>query len=215
MIRLISLSLSAVQLLPLVRLHLCFVVLLVQGKSKAKASAFSACCLPLLQVLSYAPDVLLLCPCSRSTAAAMPDVTRLTQQPGFRDLPAVKSGRVYVIDHSYFSRPGPRLVDGAELLYKLLWEDCAAAAVHAANAASSDSKQLASGSVCCGGESGARDDVSKKQHVCCDCDAPVTDFTGPACKANGAACALAGASAVHEVLRIHCTSDKDVQWLPL
>jgi hypothetical protein len=75
----------------------------------------------LLQVLSYAPDVLLLCPCSRSTAAAMPDVTHLTQQPGFMTLPAVQLGRVYVIDHSYFSRPGPRLVDGIELLSRLLW----------------------------------------------------------------------------------------------
>jgi hypothetical protein len=80
----------------------------------------AACCC-CLQVLAFAPDVLLLCPCSRSPEAAMPDVTRLTQRPGFMDLPAVKSGRVYIIDHSYFSRPGPRLVDGVELLHGLVW----------------------------------------------------------------------------------------------
>lgn len=33
------------------------------------------------------------------------------------------SGRVYVIDHSLFSRPGPRLVDGVELLAQLLWSE--------------------------------------------------------------------------------------------
>jgi hypothetical protein len=76
----------------------------------------------LMQVRAWAPEVLLLCPCSRSPAAAMPDVERLVAQPGFRDLPAVASGSVYLIDHSYFSRPGPRLVDGVELLYHLLWE---------------------------------------------------------------------------------------------
>lgn len=76
-----------------------------------------------LQVLSYAPDVLLLSPCSRSPAAAMPDVDRLTQLPGFMDLPAAASGRVYVCDHSFFSRPGPRLIEGVELLHWLLWGD--------------------------------------------------------------------------------------------
>lgn len=79
-----------------------------------------ACGAP-VQVLSFAPDVLLLCPCSRSPEAAMPDVARLTQLPGFNNLPAVTSGRVYVIDHGYFSRPGPRLVDGVEVLCWLLW----------------------------------------------------------------------------------------------
>lgn len=76
-----------------------------------------------LQVLSYAPDVLLLSPCSRSPAAAMPDVDRLTQLPGFMDLPAAASGRVYVCDHSLFSRPGPRLIESVELLHWLLWGD--------------------------------------------------------------------------------------------
>ena len=52
----------------------------------------------------------------------MPDVTRLTQLPGFRNLPAVVKGRVYIVDHSLFSRPGPRLVEGVELLHKLVWQ---------------------------------------------------------------------------------------------
>lgn len=88
------------------------------------------CC---LQVLAFAPDVLILCPCSRSPVAAMPDVTRLTERPGFRDLPAVTAGRVYIINHIYFSRPGPRLVDGVELLHALIW--CKAAGHLSADAA--------------------------------------------------------------------------------
>eukprot|EP00775_Hariotina_reticulata_P009247 gene9247-9413_t len=68
------------------------------------------------QVLDFAPDVLLLCPCSRSPTAAMPDVQALTQMPGFLDLPAVRAGKVFVVDHSLFSRPSPRLLEGIELL---------------------------------------------------------------------------------------------------
>lgn len=48
----------------------------------------------------------------------------LERLPGWSDLPAVRSGRVYVTDASaYFSRPGPRLVDGLEILAHFLHPD--------------------------------------------------------------------------------------------
>jgi iron complex transport system substrate-binding protein len=41
--------------------------------------------------------------------------------PGWSDLPAVRTGRVYAVDaNSYFARPGPRVVEGAELLAHLI-----------------------------------------------------------------------------------------------
>jgi hypothetical protein len=45
--------------------------------------------------------------------------------PGFWDLPAMKSTppRLYVVDHDIFSRTGPRLVDGIELLVALIHPD--------------------------------------------------------------------------------------------
>ena len=47
----------------------------------------------------------------------MDDVPPLQSVAGWQDLPAVRSGRVYVADGShYFSRPGPRLVDSLEIL---------------------------------------------------------------------------------------------------
>lgn len=85
------------------------------------SSTLDSCCCCCYQVLECAPDVLLLCPCSRSAAAAVPDVQKLTQMPGFCSLPAVETGRVYVVDHGFFSRPGPRLIDGVELLAKLVY----------------------------------------------------------------------------------------------
>lgn len=83
-----------------------------------------------MQVLDFAPDVLLLSPCSRSPAAAMPDVKLLAQKPGFNSLPAVQTGRVYVVDHGFFSRPGPRLWDGIGLLAALLYGIPAGFALH-------------------------------------------------------------------------------------
>jgi hypothetical protein len=41
----------------------------------------------------------------------------LTKQPGWNTLPAVKTGQVFLVDGpAYFNRPGPRLVDGVEIL---------------------------------------------------------------------------------------------------
>jgi iron complex transport system substrate-binding protein len=48
--------------------------------------------------------------------------SKQTQFPaGWKELPAVKEGRVYAVDpSSYFSRPGPRLATGVEILAHLL-----------------------------------------------------------------------------------------------
>ena len=49
------------------------------------------------------------------------DVPLLESLPGWGSLPAVQAGAVYVVDGAtYFSRPGPRLVDSLELLAAIL-----------------------------------------------------------------------------------------------
>ena len=58
----------------------------------------------------YAPEVLLLCPCSSNLERSLSEVCSLAAQPGWWALPAVKAGRVFICDHSLFSRPGPRSV---------------------------------------------------------------------------------------------------------
>ena len=41
--------------------------------------------------------------------------------PGWDDLPAVRNGRLYAVNAgAYFSRSGPRLVDGLELLAQII-----------------------------------------------------------------------------------------------
>jgi len=80
-------------------------------------------------VRAAAPDAIVIACCGYSVARALADVPLLQAQPGWRDLPAVRAGDVWVVDGSaYFSRPGPRLVDSAELLAALLHPGRVAAA---------------------------------------------------------------------------------------
>ena len=65
------------------------------------------------------PTVLILMPCGYNLASAKAQAASLFQQPGWTELPAVRNDRVFAVDSGYFSRPGPRVVDGTELLAHL------------------------------------------------------------------------------------------------
>ena len=68
-------------------------------------------------VLGAHPEVLVLMPCGFDVRRTRAELGRLTGRPGWLDLPAVRGSRVYLTDASaYFNRPGPRLVDGLEVL---------------------------------------------------------------------------------------------------
>jgi len=68
-------------------------------------------------IVESAPEALVVMPCGFDVARAMSEVRRLEQRPGWWSLPAVREDRVYVTHASaYFSRPGPRVVDGLEIL---------------------------------------------------------------------------------------------------
>src|SRR5215831_10375125 len=72
-------------------------------------------------VLRWAPEVLIVMPCGCGLAKAAEQAQCLFDNPGALELPAVKSGSVYAVDaNSYFARPGPRVVEGTELLAHLL-----------------------------------------------------------------------------------------------
>ncbi len=70
------------------------------------------------------PDVLILSPCGFTLKRTLQDIPLLQQRPAWRSLQAVRQGRVYAIDgNSYLNRSGPRLVESAELLARVLWGD--------------------------------------------------------------------------------------------
>ena len=56
-------------------------------------------------------------PCGFGAERTIVEARALPELPGWGELPAVKNGRVWVVDaNSYFSRPAPRLVEGVEIL---------------------------------------------------------------------------------------------------
>ena len=72
-------------------------------------------------VFGAAPDVLVLMPCGFDAGRAAEEARALPDLPGWQDAPAVTNDRVWVVDaNAYFSRPAPRLVDGVEILARIL-----------------------------------------------------------------------------------------------
>jgi iron complex transport system substrate-binding protein len=72
-------------------------------------------------VVDARPDVILLMPCGFDTRRTVKESTPLRSREGWNDLPAVKAGNVYALNgNAYFSRPGPRLVQGLEILARII-----------------------------------------------------------------------------------------------
>lgn len=67
------------------------------------------------------PDAILVAPCGFPISRSRADVPRLAARPGWRDLKAVRAGRVAIADgNQFFNRPGPRLVESLEILAEFL-----------------------------------------------------------------------------------------------
>ncbi|WUH93787.1 cobalamin-binding protein [Streptomyces sp. NBC_00433] len=72
-------------------------------------------------LIEAAPEVIVLMPCGFPPERTLKEVGLLSDHPAWADLPAVRDGRVWVLDGpAYFNRPGPRVVRGAELLAYVL-----------------------------------------------------------------------------------------------
>lgn len=77
--------------------------------------------IPWNDVLEWAPEVLILTPCGFNLDKVIEQTAQLFSNTGWSDLPAVRNNRVYAVDaNSYFARPGPRVVEGTELLAHLI-----------------------------------------------------------------------------------------------
>jgi len=71
------------------------------------------------EIVDYSPEILFIDLCSSDLDRNLREVPWLASQEGWHTLPAVQTGEVYLIDHVYFSRPGPRVVQGLEILAQL------------------------------------------------------------------------------------------------
>jgi iron complex transport system substrate-binding protein len=72
------------------------------------------------EVHALDPDVLVVMPCGFDEAGARDQIGLLADRSEWRDLRAVREGRVHPVDaNGCFSRPGPRLVDGIETMARI------------------------------------------------------------------------------------------------
>jgi iron complex transport system substrate-binding protein len=78
-------------------------------------------------LVEYQPDVLILMPCGFKIAQTQSDLPVVAAHPQWQALPAVQARRVFVADgNAYYNRPGPRIVESAEILAEILHpEECA------------------------------------------------------------------------------------------
>jgi iron complex transport system substrate-binding protein len=73
------------------------------------------------EIVAAAPDVLLVMPCGFSVEKTQTELRQLMQHPDQWRLSPALAEHTYLVDaSSYFSRPGPRLIDGIELLVTIL-----------------------------------------------------------------------------------------------
>ncbi|KAL2629141.1 hypothetical protein R1flu_013827 [Riccia fluitans] len=72
------------------------------------------------RIINYAPEVLIFALVSSSLEQTFSEVGKVSRFSGFWSLPAVEAGRVYICEHFFFSSPGPKLVDGVEILTSMV-----------------------------------------------------------------------------------------------
>ena len=69
------------------------------------------------KVVAMEPELVVVAPCGLDLAATRREAANLAAQPWWGRLPAVRAGRVALVDgDAMFNRPGPRLVDALEWL---------------------------------------------------------------------------------------------------
>ncbi len=75
------------------------------------------------QILEADPDLLVILPCGYALRESIQQAEAFVRHPQAKLLRAARDGKVFAVDAAYFSRPGPRVIDGTELLGHLLHPD--------------------------------------------------------------------------------------------
>ena len=72
-------------------------------------------------VLKLDPDIVIIAPCGFSIKRTLQEINLLTAQKDFKKLKAFKNKRIYLVDgNAYLTRPGPRIIDGVEILAEII-----------------------------------------------------------------------------------------------
>ena len=72
-------------------------------------------------ILIADPDIILIMPCGFSIQRTLQEIGLMLDTPGWADLKAVKTHRVYIADgNQYFNRSGPRMTDSIEIMAEII-----------------------------------------------------------------------------------------------
>lgn len=95
------------------------------------------------QISDYRAEVIVIMPCGFNLQQTMKEVwnsfgryspTRSSHAKAFFELPAVREGRVFAVDaNSFFARPGPRVIEGAEVLAQIIHPELFEHSAHSAS----------------------------------------------------------------------------------
>ena len=76
------------------------------------------------EILEFAPHYIFVMPCGFNIDKTLNEIDAITSNPIWHQTPAAQKGNVYLVDaNSYFSRPGPRLVEGIEIIARTIHPD--------------------------------------------------------------------------------------------
>jgi iron complex transport system substrate-binding protein len=93
---------------------------LAGGRDELARKGTDSVRIPWEDVLKWDPEILIVNPCGFNLRGALEQASRLFSNPGWGGLSAVREGRVYAVNaNAYFARPGPRVVEGVEILAHL------------------------------------------------------------------------------------------------
>lgn len=69
------------------------------------------------EIADFAPNKMIVMPCGFNINDTLDELDTVLSNNTWHMMPASRKGEVYIVDaNSYFSRPGPRIVDGIEIL---------------------------------------------------------------------------------------------------
>lgn len=73
------------------------------------------------EIIQLDPDILILAPCGFTIERTLQEQSLITKRQGVTNLKAYKEKKIFFIDgNTYLTRPGPRIVDGVEIIAEIL-----------------------------------------------------------------------------------------------
>lgn len=73
------------------------------------------------EVVKLDPDIIIIAPCGFDIKRTMDEISLITNKKDYKELKAYKNKQIFLVDgNAYLTRPGPRIIDGVEILSEII-----------------------------------------------------------------------------------------------